>query len=95
MVQVGQLAEGMIKHDNESMTPPHHMDPADDDHSPRVCLYNLITVILTLIIYRTVHDHEKSVVPIQSTKLPSWRLSLRGQSSLLVSSVSKLAIVCS
>ena len=50
MVQVGQLAEGMIKHDNESMTPPHHMDPADDDHSPRVCLYNLITVILTLII---------------------------------------------
>lgn len=35
MVQVGQLAEGMIKHDNESMTPPHHMDPADDDHSPR------------------------------------------------------------
>lgn len=36
MVQVGQLAEGMIKQDTpDNMSSPLHMDPTDDDHSPR------------------------------------------------------------
>ena len=49
MVQVGQLAEGMIKQDTpDGMTSPLHMDPTDDDHSPRVwCSLLLSSFLLT------------------------------------------------